>query len=65
MYFRNFSVKVVQGPHRERSFALGRIYQVIAVQLENTEFKTHVLLEDDNHSLQWVSSNEVTVNTIE
>jgi hypothetical protein len=65
MYFRNFSVKVIQGPHRERTFALGRIYQVLAVQFGNTEFKTHVLLEDDNHSLQWVPSDEVTVNTIE
>jgi hypothetical protein len=65
MYFRSFSVKVIQGPHRERTFALGRIYQVLAVHFENTEFKTYVLLEDDSHSLQWVSSNEVTVNTIE
>ncbi len=62
MYFRNFSVKVIQGPHRERSFALDRIYQVLAVYFENTESnKTSVLLEDDNHSLQWVPSNEVKV----
>ena len=66
MYFRNFSVKVIQGPHRERSFALDRIYQVLAVHFENTELnKTYVLLEDDSHSLQWVPSNEVKVNTIE
>ena len=66
MYSRNFSVKVIQGPHRERTFALGRIYQVLAVHFEDTEFsKTRVLLEDDNHSLQWIPSNEVTVNTIE
>ena len=66
MYFRSFSVKVIQGPHRERTFALGRIYQVLAVHFEDTEFsKTRVLLEDDNHSLQWIPSNEVTVNTIE
>jgi hypothetical protein len=66
MYFRNFSVKVIQGPHKERTFALDRIYQVLAVHFENTEFnKTYVLLEDDKHSLQWVPSNEVTVNTIE
>jgi hypothetical protein len=66
MYFRNFSVKVIQGPHRERTFALDRYYQVLAVHLEETQFtKTHVLLEDDNHSLQWVPSSEVTVNMIE
>ena len=66
MYFRNFSGEVIQGPHKERTFALGRIYQVLAVHFENTELnKTYVLLEDDNHSLQWVPSNEVTVNTIE
>jgi hypothetical protein len=66
MYFRNFSVKVIQGPHKERTFALDRIYQVLAVHLENTDFsKTHVLLEDDSHLLQWVASNEVTVNTID
>ena len=66
MYFRSFSVKVIQGPHRERSFALDRTYQVLAVHFEDTEFsKTRVLLEDDNHSLQWIPSNEVTVNTIE
>jgi hypothetical protein len=66
MYFRNFSVKVIQGPHRERTFALDRYYQVLAVHLEETQFtKTHVLLEDDNHSLQWIPSSEVTVNMIE
>jgi hypothetical protein len=27
MDIRNFSVKVIQGPHRERSFALDRIYE--------------------------------------
>ena len=64
--FRDFSVKIIQGPHREPSFALDRIYQVPAVHFENTELnKTYVLLEDDSHSLQWVSSNEVKVNTIE
>jgi hypothetical protein len=66
MYFRNFSVKVIQGPHKERTFAIGRIYQVLAVHFQDTEFnKTNVLLEDDNHSLQWVPSSEVTVNVIE
>ena len=45
---------------------MDRIYQVLAVHFENTELnKTYVLLEDDNHSLQWVPSNEVKVNTIE
>ena len=66
MYFRNFSVKVIQRPHKERTFAIGRIYQVLAVHFQDTEFnKTNVLLEDDNHSLQWVPSSEVTVNVIE
>ena len=66
MYFRNFSVKVIQGPHKERTFALDRIYEVLAVHFENTEInKTYVLLEDDDQSLQWVPSNEVTVNVIE
>ncbi len=66
MYFRNFSVKVIQGPHKERTFALDRIYKVLAIHFENTEFyKINVLLEDDNHSLQWVPSSEVTVNMIE
>ena len=66
MYFRSFSVKVVQGPHKERSFALDRIYQVLAIHFENTELnKTYVLLEDDSQALQWVQSNEVKVNTIE
>jgi hypothetical protein len=66
MYFHNFSVKVIQGPHMERTFALDRIYQVLAVRFENAEFyKTYVLLEDDNQSLQWIQSNEVRVNTIE
>ena len=39
MYFRNFSVKVIQGPHKERTFALGRIYLVLAVHFENTEIQ--------------------------
>ncbi|MGD0726765.1 MAG: hypothetical protein ABSB63_14535 [Spirochaetia bacterium] len=66
MYFHNFSVKVIQGPHKERTFALDRIYQVLAVRFESAESdKTCVLLEDDNQSLQWIQSNEVTVNTIE
>ena len=66
MYFRNFSVKVTQGPHKERNFALDRIYQVLAVHFENTDLhKTSLMLEDDNKSLQWVPSNEVKVNTIE
>jgi len=66
MYFRNFSVKVIQGPHKERTFALGRIYEVLAVHFQDPELnKTYVLLEDDNHSLQWIPSSEVSVNMIE